>query len=128
MTVTVTLPFTVKAKPRPKVARNGGVFYGDAGYIGWRKDVLAHCKKVLKSLTLPKVPLGVDIVIYEDSFKLTIYETKVDHVYIRSDIDNAMGAIFDSLQPQKKGEYGLIENDRLIRQVNCRIAGKDELP
>lgn len=122
-----SVPLRIKAKPRPKVTRNGSVYYADKDYAYWRSLVLARAIAAAGKETFGKEPLRADIVIYDDSFTVELSKLGHDVVFVRSDIDNAMGSVFDALQG-KKGEFGVIENDRYIREVHCRVAGKGEKP
>jgi Holliday junction resolvase RusA-like endonuclease len=124
--VQFTCPLKIKAKPRPKVTRTGQVYYADADYMSWRGAVLA---KALLASSGQQIEgeLFAKITIYEDCFTVELEKLADPRVYIRCDIDNGMGAVFDAIQG-KKGERGLIKNDRQIREVHCRIAEKGERP
>lgn len=117
---------SIKAKPRPKVTRNG-VYFADKDYAWWRALVLAKAVEASGGKSFEKVPLRADLVVYADSFTVELSRIDGELAYVRPDIDNAMGAVFDALQG-KKGEVGVIENDRLIREVHFRVAGKGEKP
>lgn len=125
--VKFSLPFAVKAKPRPKVTRSGSVYYADAQYMQWRAMVLAEALVASAGRQFPNVPLKVDIVLYSDSFSVVVTRSDKDYQYVRPDTDNAAGAVFDAMQG-KKGEKGLILNDRLVREFSCRVAEKGEAP
>lgn len=125
--VKFSVPLKIKAKPRPKVTRTGHVFYEDADYMKYRALVLARALAASAGQQMADGELFAKITIYSDSFEVELERLDEPRQYVRPDIDNAMGSVFDALQG-KKGEKGLIKNDRVIREVHCRIAAKGEQP
>ena len=124
--VRFSVPLKIKAKPRPKVTRTGHVYYQDADYAAWRAAVLAEALLASAGQQI-EGPVVARIVIFADSFTVELEKLKDCHVYVRADVDNAMGAVFDAVQG-KKGERGLIGNDRQVREVHCRVAERGEKP
>jgi crossover junction endodeoxyribonuclease RusA len=87
--------FTPKAKQRPRMTRRGRAYTPQATHIfeskvadGWNKRYKYGAK-----------PIGIEIELDKDEFKVTIFEVEVEKETspLRGDIDNYAKSILDGL-------------------------------
>lgn len=110
------LPIEPVACPRPRVARNGRVYYPKK-YQDWIKEAKIH----LKDMILPKGAIHVEIIfVFHRPKRLKRYGDRVIHDK-RPDLDNCVKALLDALP---------MDDDCRVSSIRARkyYAAWDELP
>ncbi len=110
------LPIEPVACPRPRVARNGRVYYPKK-YQDWINEAKIH----LKDMILPKGAIHVEIIfVFHRPKRLKRYGDRVIHDK-RPDLDNCVKALLDSLP---------MDDDCRVSSIRARkyYAAWDELP
>lgn len=110
--LTINLPGIEPAgKARPRVTRNGTFMPPE--YKAWQELVRWQVRAQIAPALLPRLPLSGRL-----AFDCVVFAPLG---VIRPDIDNFVGAIFDSIQIPTKGGWGLIANDKQIKRMSARI-------
>jgi Holliday junction resolvase RusA-like endonuclease len=110
--LTFNLPGIAPAgKARPRVTRHGTFMPPE--YKAWQELIRWQVRAQVPAAILGRLPLTGRL-----AFECVVCGPRG---VIRPDIDNFVGAIFDSVQIPTKGGWGLIANDRQIKRLSVRI-------
>lgn len=111
----ISLAFVLRMQPagkeRPRVVK-GHAFMPKA-YEAWREMVRWQVRSQVPAGILPLLPLTCRL-----AFAATV---SVPRGEMRPDLDNFVGAVWDSIQVPPKGGWGLIANDKQIKRLAAEV-------
>ena len=112
----LVLTFSLRVKPagkeRPRVTKRGTT-YMPKEYEVWRSMVAWMVRSQVPAAILPRLPLTSRL-----AFACTVSVPRGD---MRPDLDNLVGAVWDSIQVPTKGGWGLILNDKQFKRLIAEV-------